>query len=491
MATPDTIRVRFAPSPTGYLHTGGARTALFNWLWAKQSGGQFILRIEDTDELRSTEESTRKILDGLRWLGLDWDEGPDADPARFGESIGDCGPYFQSKRAERHLELVKQLLAEGQAFYCPATAEEMTDADGKKKNLSPYRDLSPEEQQARLAAAGGQLPIRFKCPLGKEVAWDDVVRGRVSFKSDEIGDFIFVKSNGLPLYNFAVTCDDADMRITHVLRGEDHISNTPKQIMLYRALGLTPPLFGHAPLIVGMDGARLSKRHGATQVGAYREMGILPEAMVNFLLLIGWAPKDNKELFTRQEMLDYFNPADINKAAGAFNPEKLHHFNGLYIRSLAPAELLARLKPFMPAEWLEFRGEEYAGRVVALYQEKLTFLNEIEGNAWYFFRDPQETDYNEATVAKFLTSNDEAGPILGDLFAEFSALSEDEWDEQHLAPPVDALCERLGLGKGKVMQPWRVALTGDKISPGFFDLLVVLGRETVLGRVKPWINRLN
>lgn len=485
------VRVRFAPSPTGFLHTGGARTALYNWLWAKQSGGKFILRIEDTDDERSTEESTRAILDGLQWLGLTWDEGPDPDPARFGQSIGEHGPYYQSERAPRHRELVQQLLTEGKAFYCPATAEEMTCGDGKKLLFSPYRDLAADEQKQKLAAADGALPVRFKCPRGEAVTWDDAVRGEVSFPSDELGDFIFIKSNGQPLYNFAVVCDDATMAITHVLRGEDHISNTPKQLLLYRALGFSAPVFGHAPLIVGMDRARLSKRHGATRVSAYREMGVLPQALVNFLLLIGWAPKDNKELFTREEMLSYFNPSDIGKSAGAFNIEKLHHFNGLYIRQLSPEALLASLKPFIPAQWLSYRGEDYARDTLALFQEKLTLLSEIAEQAWYFFRDPVDADYNEATVAKFLTGNVQAPQILGALFKQFSAVDNDSWDEAHLAPLVDTLCTELEVGKGKVMQPWRVALTGNKISPGFFDLVTLLGKETVLRRVLPWVERLS
>jgi glutamyl-tRNA synthetase len=483
-------RLRFAPSPTGYLHTGGARTALFNWLWARQSGGQFILRIEDTDEQRSTEESTRAILDGLRWLGLDWDEGPDPAPERFGESIGPRGPYFQSHRSGRHRELLERLLAEGKAFYCPASAEEMTTADGGKQLLSPWRDLSAAEQQARLADAGGHLPIRFRCPLGEEVAWDDVVRGPVRFLSDEIGDFIFVKSDGQPLYNFAATCDDAEMDISHVLRAEDHISNTPKQILLYRAQGLTPPDFGHAPLIVGMDRARLSKRHGATQVGAYREMGVLPAALVNFLLLIGWAPKDNKELFSRDEMIEYFNPADIGRSAGAFNIEKLHHFNGLYIRALPPEQFVEGLRPYLPPGWVEQRGEAYAQAALALYQDKVVLLSEIEQHAWYFFREPEEADLNEQSVAKFLTGNEHAPRILSRLIAAYTTIADEQWDEQHLAPPVDALCEELGVGKGKVMQPVRVALTGDKISPGFFELVGVLGRQVVLERLSGWAGRL-
>jgi glutamyl-tRNA synthetase len=373
--------------------------------------------------------------------------------------------------------------------------QEMTLPDGKKRFLSPYRELSPEEQAEKLAQAGGKLPIRFKCPLGIKVEWHDLVRGPVSFLSDEIGDFIICKSNGSPLYNLAVVCDDAEMKITHVLRGEDHISNTPKQLLLYAAHGYAPPQFGHVPLIVGMDRARLSKRHGATSVSSYREMGILPEALANFLVLIGWAPSGeseaaNQEMFSREEMVRYFNPQEIGKSAGAFNIEKLNHFNGLYIRSLPPAEFSKQLQPFVPADWLAYRGEEYASQALALYQDKLVTLTEIEQHAWYFFRDPVEEDYNEKSLAKFLTGNEQAPAVLSSLYASFAALSEGEWDEEHLAPLVEGFCESSGLGKGKVMQPWRVALTGDKISPGFFDLIVTLGREAVLRRAKPWLARL-
>jgi glutamyl-tRNA synthetase len=503
------LRTRFAPSPTGYLHTGGARTALYSWLVAKQTGGQFILRIEDTDEERSTEASTRAILDSMAWLGLTWDEGPDPAPGRFGESFGPAGTYFQSQRAERHIELLDGMLKTGKAFYCPATTEEMLGADGKKLLLSPYRDLSYDEQQARLSAAGGQLPVRFKCPLGEEVAWDDAIRGRVSFKSDEIGDFIFVKSNGKPLYNFAVVCDDADMRINLVLRGEDHISNTPKQIMLYHALGFPEPRFGHAPLIVGMDRARLSKRHGATQVGAYRELGVLPEALVNFLALIGWAPSGNsaaanQEIFTREELIQYFHIEEVGKSAGAFNIEKLTNMNGLHLRALSPEAFFETAKPHLPAEWLEARGADYAQRVLALYQDKLTLLSQARENVWYFFerlRDGEPAPdadgnvsyvgyYNPKAVAKFLTGNADAPAVLAQIYAAIEAVPAADWDEAHLHPTVDAVCESLSLGKGKVMQPWRVALTGDTVSPGFFDLLAVLGKDETLARVKPWVERL-
>jgi glutamyl-tRNA synthetase len=529
------LRTRFAPSPTGYLHTGGVRTALFSWLVAKQTGGQFVLRIEDTDEQRSTEESTRAILDGMSWLGLTWDEGPDPNPARFGESFGPAGSYFQSQRAARHLELLDGLIKSGKAFYCPATAEEMAGADGKKLLLSPYRDLSYDEQQARLSAAGGQLPVRFKCPLSEEVAWDDAIRGRVSFKSDEIGDFIFVKSNGKPLYNFAVVCDDADMRINLVLRGEDHISNTPKQIMLYHALGFPEPRFGHAPLIVGMDRARLSKRHGATQVGAYRELGVLPEALVNFLALIGWAPSGNsavanQEVFTREELIEYFHIEEVGKSAGAFNIEKLTNMNGLHLRALSPDAFFEAARPFLPEEWLkkplhpmelttqidavnkEIAARDIldkdsivkAKRVMLLYQDKLTLLSQARENVWYFFERPRLEEpapdadgnvsyvgyYNPKAVAKFLTGNADAPAVLKQVYAAIDAVPAADWDEAHLHPAVDVVCEALGLGKGKVMQPWRVAITGDTVSPGFFDLLAVLGKDETLARVKPWVEKL-
>ena len=489
-----TVRVRFAPSPTGFLHVGGARTALFNWLIARQSGGKFVLRVEDTDEQRSTLESTQAILDGMTWLGLTWDEGPDPDPARFGESIGEFGPYYQSMRAPRHMALVKQLLAEGKAFYCPATPEEMTRPDGSKLLFSPYRDLSPEEQQQKLQAAGDGLAIRFKCPGtetgGPDVSWDDMVRGRVTVNAKEIGDFVIAKRNGKPLYNFAVTCDDAEMRITHVLRGEDHTSNTPKQLLLYEALGFEPPVFGHMSLILGPDRAKLSKRHGATAVHLYKEAGYLPEAMNNFFALIGWAPKDNREEFTLDELIEVFRAQDIGKSGAMYNADKLDNINATYIRKLSKDELFERLRPYLPEGWIDYRGEDYASRVCALYQDKIIKLAEIGDNAWYFFRDPGDEDYNGKTVEKFLTDFDQAGVILGRLLNAFEGISETDWTEENLSAPVDALCEELGLGKGKVMQPWRVALTGDKISPGFYDLLVTLGRETVLRRARPWAQKL-
>lgn len=516
MDTSAPVRVRFAPSPTGYLHTGGARTALFNWLWARHTGGSFILRIEDTDEQRSTEASTRAILDSMLWLGLDWDEGPDPDPASFGGNIGPHAPYFQSQREPLHLKAAERLLVAGNAFYCPATEAEMTGADGKKLLFSPYRDLSVDEQREvfmRAKSAGGGLPVRFKCPRGVKLEWNDTVRGPLSFMSDEIGDFVIWKSTGQALYNFAVTCDDHDMEITHVLRGEDHISNTPKQLLLYDALGWQRPEFGHVPLILGMDRARLSKRHGATRVEAYREMGILPEALANFLVLIGWSPSGhseaaNQELFSREEMIKYFDVSAIGKSGGAFNTDKLHYFNGLYIRALSRDELFERLRPHLPAGWLEYKGEEYAKTVCALYQDKLVTLGEIAQNAWYFFGAPQDAPpepaaaaeeetaapgygyYSAKAVAKHITGNADAARVLPGLYGALAALSAEQWTASGLEPLVEQLCAATGLGKGKVMQPWRVALTGDAVSPGFFDLLAVLGRDEVLRRARPWVEQL-
>jgi glutamyl-tRNA synthetase len=460
---------------------------LFNYLWAKGQGGSFILRIEDTDEERSTAESTQAILDGLKWLGMDWDEGP--DPQKFGESIGPHAPYYQSMRRPRHREFLTRLWDSGKVFYCPATPEEMTGADGKKLLFSPYHDITREEQEQRLAD-GQTMPVRFRCPRDEEVAWDDAVRSEVKFSSNEVGDFVLFKGNGQPLYNFVVVCDDIDMEITNVLRGEDHISNTPKQILLHRALGQEPPQFGHVPLIVGMDRQRLSKRHGATAVDAYEGMGVLPEAMVNFLALIGWAPGDDREMMTLEELKAAFDPTRCTKSAGAFNPDKLKFFNELYIRALSPAELAERLRPFVPPLWFEHRGEEYAQRVFVLQQEKIAYLTEMEANAWYFFRDPQEEDRNEKNVAKFLTDNADAKRVLGEIHAGMEALGEEQWTEEHITPIVEAFVETSGLGRGKVMQPWRVALTGDSISPGFYDLVVTLGKDTVLRRVEEWLGKL-
>ena len=501
------VRVRFAPSPTGYLHIGGARTALFNWLWARQTGGSFILRVEDTDEERSTPESTRAIIEGMAWLGLDWDEGPDPDLSRFGASIGPYGPYYQSQRAARHKEVLSDMLARGEAFYCPASAEEMTEVDSegreRKKLFSPYRELSLPEQQDALERAQGALPVRIKCPRGLELRFNDIVRGEVVVNSDELGDFIVQKSTGQLLYNFAVTCDDEDMHVTHVLRGEDHLSNTPKQLLIYRAMGWEPPVFGHVPLIVGHDRAKLSKRHGSTAVDNYKENGTLPEALVNFLALIGWAPKDNRENFTLRELVDVFNPADIGKSAGMFNAEKLSYFNGLYIRGLDPQEFYERVRPFCPSHWDDLRGGAYVERVCALYQDKLTRLDEIERNAWYFFTPPEELPagreysadetgyYNPKSTAKFITGNEQAPLVLGGLYARLSELGDDAWNSARLEALVDEFCAANGeLGKGKVMQPWRVVLTGDQVSPGFFDLIVVLGREETLARAKPWVEKI-
>jgi glutamyl-tRNA synthetase len=520
MESPAPVRVRFAPSPTGYLHTGGARTALFNWLWARSTGGCFVLRIEDTDEQRSTEDSTRAILDSMAWLGLDWDEGPDPAPARFGENIGPHAPYFQSRREPRHLKCAEQLLLEGKAFYCPATEAEMTGADGKKLLFSPYRELGVDEQREaflRARAEGRGLPIRFKCPRGVKLEWDDIVRGTVSFMSDEIGDFVIWKSSGQALYNFAVVCDDHDMEITHVLRGEDHISNTPKQLLLYDALGWARPGFGHVPLIVGMDRARLSKRHGATRVEAYREMGVLPQALANFLALIGWSPSGhseaaNQELFSREELVRHFDVHGIGKSAGAFNIDKLNYFSGLYIRALTPDEYFAQVKPFLPAAWLAQRGEAYAKAVCLLYQDKLVTLGEIAPNAWYFFETAKAAPeaqaagaaadaegeavvpvygyYDAKALAKHITNNADAARVLPGLYELLERLPAAQWTTHELEPLVDELCAATGLGKGKVMQPWRVALTGGAVSPGFFDLLAVLGREEVLRRAHPWVERL-
>jgi glutamyl-tRNA synthetase len=482
------VRVRFAPSPTGYLHTGGARTALFNWLLARSRGGTFILRIEDTDEARSTEQSTRAILDGLSWLGLNWDEGP--------ETGGDFGPYFQSERKELHLKFADRLLKEGHAFVCNCpkeSGEEAADCaaeDAQPQGQRAKYDARCRErtlsEQLKLLASNPQLPLRLKIDANKEIAFKDLIRGETRFNSDEIGDFIIVKSTGGPVYNFACVIDDSTMNITHVIRGEDHLSNTPKQILIYEKLGWQPPVFGHLPLILGMDRARLSKRHGATSVTAYRELGVLPEALVNFLLLIGWAPKDDKELFTREEMVAAFSIDSIGKSAGAFNTEKLFWLNGRYTRELSNDEYLKLIFEFVPKEWRKGRRDDYVAKVMLLFKDRVTHFAEIEELAWYFFRAPE--DYNEEAWKQVILDNPQARAILRDMPAGYRAL--DDFAHAQIDKYTREYAVQKGLKLKDVIQPMRVAVTGDRFSPGFFEMAELLGATEITKRCAEALKRL-
>ncbi len=509
--TKDNVRVRFAPSPTGYLHTGGARTALFNWLFARKHRGTFILRIEDTDEKRSTPENTQAILDSLRWLGLEWDEGPEVGGAHpEGSSRGDFGPYLQSERRELHLKYADRLWRDGHAYYCDCVPKEDSPEVGDEGTTGEY-DLAGEDsagetpliqveteryqgvfkrckcverpmsEQLKLLAEGKAVALKLKVDPGEEVRFDDIIRGEMVFKTEDIGDLVLVKRTGSPTYNFACVVDDATMEITHVIRGEDHLSNTPKQILIYNKLGLSPPIFAHLPLILGMDRARLSKRHGATSVSAYQEIGILPEAMVNFLLLIGWNPKDEKEEFSREEMISAFDLAGIQKAAGVFNIEKLFWFNGKYIRALSDDDYLKRIFEFVPAEWKKAQREDYIAKVLLLFKDRVTHLEEIEELAWWFFRAPTVADFKEEAWNEVMTGK-HVKTLLKVLPARMKSI--ESWTREEIERVTREYAGEKGLKLKEVIQPLRVAITGDKFSPGFFELAEILGAGEIAKRAE-------
>jgi len=477
----DPIRVRFAPSPTGYLHVGGARTALFNWLFARRHGGVFVLRIEDTDLGRSSEEMVQGILDGMRWLGLDWDEGPGVG--------GDYGPYFQSQRLDRYREMAEHLVRRGAAYYCYCNPEEIKakrDAAQARGAVWEYdracAQLDPAEV-ARREAVGQPRAVRFLMPAGA-TTFDDLVQGPISFEHEHIEDFVVLRSDGQPTYHLSVVVDDIDMRITHVVRGADHISNTPKQALLYDAFGAPRPAFAHVPLILGPDKRRLSKRHGATAVGEYARQGYLPEAMVNFLALLGWSPGTDQEFFTREELVAAFSLEGINAANAVFNPEKLDWVNAAHIGRLTPEELAARVVPaFRDAGlWRETLGAGRAawfGRVLELLRPRCRRLTEFPEAARYFLEEP--AGYDEAAVARHFSSPGMRGHLeaLADALVaipEFTAAA--------LEPTVRGLAETRGVKGAALIHATRLAVTGRAASPGLFEVLELLGRETAVHRLR-------
>src|SRR6267142_1210658 len=419
------IRVRFAPSPTGYLHVGGARTALFNWLFARREGGKFLLRIEDTDKARSTDENTQVILDGLKWLGLDWDESP----------------VFQGARVARHQQVADQLLKEGEAYM---------------------------EEDA----------IRLRVPPG-ELSWDDAVHSRISFKGEDIRDFVILRSDRSPLYNFAVVVDDIDMQITHVLRGDDHISNTPKQLAVYRALGAATPIFGHVPMIHGPDGKKLSKRHGATAVGDYQHLGILPEAMRNFLALLGWSPGGDREILSMDELKSLFSLEGILKKPAVFDTTKLEWMNGQYLSAKTAEELYPIVQPQLAALGLDGKKDLVLKAIAAVKTRSRTTLDIARQVA-------------VRLDAKFATLDDKAKKEIAtapagyqaSLAASLEVLRGSEWTASALEQTLRALAERQGVAAGKVFQPIRIALTGGTVSEPVNELLYVVGKDAALQRLE-------
>lgn len=469
------VRVRFAPSPTGFLHVGGARTALFNWLFARQHGGVFVLRIEDTDRHRSSDEMTRAILEGLEWLGLDWDEGP----------------FHQADGVQQHRLAAFRLLESGLAYRCFCTQEELEVKRARAEAESPqaYRydrtctlTVSSEESDRR-AAAGQPYTIRFRVPDGI-TGWDDAVHGRTEFANSDIEDFVILRSDGTPIYNLAVVGDDADMRITHVIRGDDHLSNTPKQILLYRALGHQPPVFAHVPMILGPDGRRLSKRHGATALEEYRQQGILSWAMVNFLALLGWSSGTDQEIFETAELIQRFSIEGIHRKSAIFDVEKLAWLSGQHF-SMAPAE---RLEPLLLERltaaglvnadaWAQERDRHLA--LIDLLKVRARTVEDLVAYGRPFL--VEDIAYEDAAVQKHWKRPDEVRARLAALNTRLGAV--DSWDEETLETALRELADELGVGAGKLIHPLRVALTGTAVSPGIFEVLVAMGPELARRRL--------
>ncbi len=469
-----TLRVRFAPSPTGYLHVGGARTALFNWLLARRQGGKLVLRIEDTDRERSSQEHTRAILEGMSWLGLDWDEGP----------------LFQSHGLERHKADALSLLDSGQAFRDFSTADEAARdreedrAAGKRQRSARKRaDTRTAAEEEALLDAGTPFAVRFRVPEG-ETVWEDGVHGRMRFRNEEIDDLVILRGDGTPTYNLAVVSDDVEMGINLVLRGDDHLSNTPKQILLYQAMGRAVPRFAHVPMILGPDGKRLSKRHGATAVGEYAGEGILPEAMFNFLALLGWSPGDDREVMTREELVHAFSMDRILKKSSVFDAEKLEWLNGQHIMRAPTAALL----PQVEARHRELgvadthpAGEEPLDLafLVELLKPRSRTVEELVQQTLPYFSAALE--YDPKAVKKQWVKDPAA--TVERLRRVRALLEEAEWEGEALEAGARTLAEEMGVGLGKILQPLRVALTGSAASPGMFDVLLLLGRGRSLARI--------
>ena len=475
------VRVRFAPSPTGYLHVGGARTALFNWLFARRHGGTFVLRIEDTDAERSSTDMVDGILDGMRWLGLDWDEGPLVG--------GPLGPYFQSERIDRHRAAAQRLVDSGRAYYCYCTTEELKGkreaaerAGGAWRYDRTCAGLTPDEIAAN-DRAGKPRAVRFRVPDGL-TRFDDLVHGPIEFDGAHIEDFVLLRSDGQPTYQLSVMSDDVEMRITHVIRGDDHISNTPKQILLYRALDAPVPAFAHVPLILGPDKKRLSKRHGATSVTEYARQGYMPEAMTNFLALLGWSPgATDQELFSRAGLVESFDLGGISGGNAVFNPEKLDWFNQQHIQRLAPDEVARRVQPALASAGLwddALVGDRHAWffAVLELLKPRVKKLDDIVEVGRFFFVDVPE--YDAAAVDKHLRPEGIAAHLRA-LDDAFGALA--TFDSASTEAALRTVADATGVKAATLIHAVRVAVTGRTASPGLFEVLSLLGRERTRARL--------
>ena len=456
------VRLRFAPSPTGFLHVGGARTALFNWLLARKQHGKFILRIEDTDVARSTQESVDAILEGMSWLGLDWDEGP----------------FYQSDNFPLYKEYVQKLLDAGKAYKCYCSAEELEakrekalKEGGKPKYDGTCRNLAPRTDD------GSPYVVRFKAPQEGATSWNDLIKGRISFENAELDDLIIQRTDGTPTYNFVVVIDDATMAITTVIRGDDHVNNTPRQILLYEALGCPVPAFAHVPMILGADKARLSKRHGATSVMAYRDMGFLPEALVNYLVRLGWSYGD-EEIFTLDDLIRKFSIENVGRSPSVFNPDKLLWLNAHYIKNGDLVRLAGLLTPFLKERGVDPQTGPELTAVIKTLQERAKTMLELADGALFYFK--PDFEYDEKGAAKFF--NAETPALLEELIAKLEALG--SLDLESIEALFKSFCEEKGIKLGQIGPAVRLGLSGTTASPGIYEMIQVLGRDETRKRLE-------
>lgn len=476
------VRVRYAPSPTGTLHIGGARTALFNFLFARHHGGRFILRVEDTDQARLVPGSEAAMMEGLRALGIEWDEGPDIG--------GQLGPYRQSERMSRYREAAATVLAAGAAYRCFCTPEELAlererlRSEGKPPRYSGRcRAIAPAQAAER--AVNEPYVLRLKIPATGSIAVNDLIRGTVVFDYGVLDDFVIVKSDGSPVYNFAVVLDDHDMGITHVIRGEEHLSNTPKQILVARALGFEPPAWAHVPMILAPDRSKLSKRHGAVAVGEYLDQGILPEALTNYLMLLGWSHPAGKEILSLADVIPAFDLDRIQHTAAIYDQKKLEWLSGQYLRILPVERIAEAVLPFLARAGVNAENGPSLVDAVALSRERARTLRELADTIRFCYERPES--YEAKGVAKHLAESD-TGPRLARLAEVLGALS--EWDHEHLQEAFDRRAEAEGVKRALLIHPTRLALTGRTVGPGLFELMEVLGRDEAVWRLRALVDRI-
>ena len=470
LGSPMSVRVRFAPSPTGHLHIGGARTALSNYLYARKHGGVHILRIEDTDPERSRREHEVQILRDLSWLGIGWDEGPDVG--------GALGPYRQSERMDRYNAVISELLASGKAYRCNATKEELDEMREAQKARGEDPRYDRRNRDANLGPDCGPHVVRLKLPTDGTTVMHDIIKGDVEVSNEKLDDFVIRRTDGAPTYNFVVVVDDIDMQITHVVRGDDHVNNTPKQIHVYRALGADIPRFAHLPMILGSDGSRLSKRHGHTSLGSYRDMGILKEAMLNYLARLGWSHGD-QEIFDHDELVSLFTLGAIGKSGAQWDMAKLTWLNETWIRRLSPADLAQRCLPFFAEKGLTIDPDRVE-LAVSSVQKRASTLLELVDQAAFYFVEADSLDYEQKATKKWWKAA--TGPLLTAFADRVEAL--DGWDETHMGAMVDAFCAEHEVKMGKIAQPVRIALTGRGQGPGLYEMMLGLGRERSVRRIR-------